>query len=174
MRVLQTDQPRADLMIVGRADFAVKLRDVEDAVVALESPARYAAEGGWPAGLIVVNVAGRLAQQLVPRLRVGPDANLVGHGTRRHEERRLLTEQRRHFFLEAIYRRVLSENIVANLCRQHDGAHGRRRLRHGIAAQIDWRFGWHGVPLDHFCLSSRYQSCWIFFMKTRCIGTDGN
>ena len=79
-------------LVVG-ADLAVELRHVEDAVVALDAAAGDAAEHRGPAGLVVVDVAGRLAEQLVARLGVGLDGDLVAHRARRHEQSRLLAEQ---------------------------------------------------------------------------------
>ena len=95
VRVFQADQARPDQVVVVRPDLVGQLAHVEDAVVAVERAAGDAAEHGGAAGLVVVDVAVGVAEQLVAGLRVDLDADLVGHRARRHEQGGLLAEQGR-------------------------------------------------------------------------------
>ena len=140
VRVLQADQPRAYLMIVVRPNLVLQLRHVEDAVIAVERPAGDAAEHRRAAGLVVVNVAIDIAEQLVAGLRVRLDADLVRHGARRHEQGRFLAEQFGDAFFQAVDGGVFVEDVVADLGGVHGRAHAGRRPGHGVAAQIDQWF----------------------------------
>ena len=92
--VLQADQPRAHVMgVVRGADRAGDVFEAEDAAVALEGPRGHAREPSDSAGFPDVDVRGRRAEQLVARLRVDADADLVGHRPGRNEHRRFLAEQ---------------------------------------------------------------------------------
>src|SRR5205085_11273297 len=91
VRVLQADEPRFDeVRIVGIADLVLELAEIKDAVVAVERPARHAGEDRGAAGFIVVDVAIEIAQQLVARLRVDVDGELIRHRPRRHVQGRFL------------------------------------------------------------------------------------
>ena len=68
-------------------------RRASKTAISLERSRRHAREPGDPARLPHVDVRRRRAQQLVARLRVDADADLVGHRSRRNEDRRLLAEQ---------------------------------------------------------------------------------
>src|SRR5262249_27347756 len=86
---------------------------------------------------VVVDVARRFAEQFVAGLGVDLYGDLVRHGARRHEQGRLFAQEGGDAVLESVDGWVFIENVVADLCRLHGGPHGRRRLSHGIAAQVD-------------------------------------
>ena len=65
----------------------------------------------------------------------------VAHRPRRDEEARLLAEQLGGAFLEGVDRRVVAEDVVADLGLGHRAAHRRRGLRDGVAAQVDQGHG---------------------------------
>src|SRR5204863_105119 len=84
----QAHEARAHQVVVDGAHLVLELADVENAVVALDGAAGNAAEDGGAAGLVVVDVAGGVADQLVAGLGVGLGADLVRHGARREGRRR--------------------------------------------------------------------------------------
>jgi hypothetical protein len=63
--------------------------------------------------------------------------DLIEHGARGENDRRLLAEERRDHLLEVVHRRVLTLLLVAHLGVAHEPAHGRRRPGHRVAEKID-------------------------------------
>ena len=53
-------------------------------------------------------------EHLVARLRVDLDADLVGHGARRHEQGRFLAEQVGDAFFQLVDGGILAEDVVAH------------------------------------------------------------
>src|SRR5207245_1515739 len=70
VRVLEANQACAHKVLVVGSDLVLQLPHVENAVVALHGPAGDAAEHGGCAPLVVVDVAGGLAENLVAGLGV--------------------------------------------------------------------------------------------------------
>ena len=66
-----------------------------------------------------------------------PDGNLVGHGARGDEQRRLFAQGFGQHFLKLVGGRVFVEHVVAH-GRLGDGrSHGRGGASDSVAAQID-------------------------------------
>ncbi len=94
VRVLQADQPGPDIMHVVRGPNAIAhIVQRQQAAVTLERPRRHARQPGDSAGLPDINVRRGRAQQLVARLCIDADADLVGHRARWHKNSRLLTQE---------------------------------------------------------------------------------
>ena len=92
---------------------------------------------GAGAGLVEDDVRFDRDQHVVPRPGQGAQRDLVGHGAARQEEGCLGAEQLRDLLLEAVDRRVLAVLVVADLGVRHGAAHGRRRQRDRVGAQVD-------------------------------------
>ena len=90
-----------------------------------------------PRQLVAHDVAAPLDQHLVAALREDADADRVAHRAGRHEEGRLLAEHLGRLLLEAVDRRVLAVDVVADLGRGHRGAHLGGGTGHGVGAQVD-------------------------------------
>src|SRR5262249_2407444 len=78
-----------------------------------------------------------LGDDLLTRLGLNPDGQLIGHGTRRHKQGGLLAQQACRHVLEPVDRGIFSIHIVADFSLRHGLAHGFSRLGHGIAAQVN-------------------------------------
>ena len=65
------------------------------------------------------------------------DRNLVAHGARRQEHRRLLAEQRRHAVAQRVHGGIVAVLLVAQLGRHHRRLHRRRRARLGVGIEVD-------------------------------------
>ena len=135
VRVLQADQPRPDVVhVVVGPDRVAQVVEREQAAIPLERPRRHAREPGDPARFPDVDVRRRRAEQLVARLRVDADADLVGHRARRNEHGRLLAQQLGRPGLETLDGRVFAEDVVADLRLGHRPPHPGRRLRHRVGS----------------------------------------
>ena len=66
-----------------------------------------------------------------------PNGDLVAHHARRHEDRRLFSDQRGEPVLQGSNRRVFVVAVVAHDGDRHGVAHRLRRLRHRVASQIN-------------------------------------
>ena len=134
--VLDADEARARRPVGGRLD-ALFHR------VGVEEPARagdrelHAGERGAGAALVEDDVRALADDHLVAGARVQRDGELVAHRAGRHEERRLLADERGDLLLERANARVLAEDVVADLGARHDLAHGGSRARDGVGAEID-------------------------------------
>src|SRR5262249_52493556 len=142
VRVLQTDKACAYQVIVLGPDLVLELRHVENAAVAGKSTTGHAAVNRRPARLGIVDVATRAAEQLVARLGMDANGDGVRHGSRRHEQGGLLAQQSGHALLQPVDRRVLAEDVVADLGGGHRCSHAGRWPGHGIAAQVEKTI-WH-------------------------------
>ena len=126
VRVLQADQPGPDVMhVVRRPDGVAQVVERQQAAIPLERPRRHARQPGDPARFPDVDVRRRRAQQLVAGLRIDADADLVGHRARRNKHGRLLAKQLGGPGLEALDRRVIAEDVVADLRLGHRPPHAR-------------------------------------------------
>ena len=141
VRVFQAHQPRADHMVVAPARQMNKLIEPHHAVVSLDGSHRHAAELCVGRLLVVVNVAADLANEFVAGRTVQPHADLVRHAPRRHEDRRLFSQHPRDAVLQPMDRRILVENIIADLRRGHRRAHLGGWSRHRVAAKLDRAVG---------------------------------
>jgi hypothetical protein len=77
------------------------------------------------------------ADDLLSRLRVDLDRNLVSHGAARDEGRGFALENGRRALLEPVDRGIFAVNVVAHHGDLHCLAHFGRRLGYGVAAQVD-------------------------------------
>ena len=133
MGVFQTDQPGPDVMHVVRGpDRVAHVIEREQAAIALERSRRHARQPGDAAGLPDVNVRRRRAQQLIAGLRIDADADLVGHRAGRNKQGRLLAEQLGGPGLETLDRRIVAEDVVADLRLGHRPPHPGRWLCDGV------------------------------------------
>ena len=64
--------------------------------------------------------------------RVNEQPNLIAHRARGHEQRALLTEQRRYSLFESPHRGVLAVHIVTHFGGGHRRAHRGRGLGQGV------------------------------------------
>ena len=64
-------------------------------------------------------------------------AELIAGGAGGYEESRLLPDQRGAHLLKPVDRGILSVHIIAHVGAGHGVTHGGRRLRYGIAAEVD-------------------------------------
>ena len=88
----------------------------------------------------------RFAEHLVAGLGVRFDANLIGHGARRHKQGSLLAEHGGDAVLEAVDGWVVVEDIVADLGGVHGSAHAGRGTGDSVAAEVDNGVGGHRGP----------------------------
>jgi hypothetical protein len=79
----------------------------------------------------------------------GHQAHEVRHDAAGHEQRGFLADALGGGFLQALYRRVVAQHIVADLRFRHRAAHRGRRLRDGVRTQVNQpvRFAHHSTPL---------------------------
>ena len=131
----------------------------EDAPLAVDAAAHHAAEHRRRAALVVIEVGVRLHEDLIARLGVTADSQLIGHGPGRGKERSLLAEQGGGLDLKRLDGRVVPEHIVTYFCLRHGLAHRRCRLGHCVAAQVDQsrRLVQHGGIMDHPGACARNQ-----------------
>ena len=78
-----------------------------------------------------------LCDEHVTRTRVELERDLVRHRRGRDEDRRLVSEERRHAILERVDRRILALLLVADGRLGDRAAHAVRRLRRRVRAQVD-------------------------------------
>ncbi len=79
----------------------------------------------------------RLANHFAFDSRMGENGNLVAHRARRQEKACFLAELFRRGPLQLFYRGVVAPAIVAEFGADHPLEHGRRRLGHRVASQIN-------------------------------------
>ena len=137
--VLDGDHPGDRLVRVrGVAERVIDLVEVEGAVGPVVE--------GADAGPHDDRVAGRLVDDhvmlaagdgLLAARQMGHLGDEVAHRPRRDEQAGLLAEQLRGALLEGVHRGVVAEDVVADLGVGHRPAHGRRRLRDRVAAEVD-------------------------------------
>src|SRR3546814_17200034 len=78
-----------------------------------------------------------LFRSLLARATVDVDGELVAHGAGRQEDRGLLVQQLRRHLAEAVHTGIVAALLVADRCLGHGEAHGFRRLRLGVAVEVD-------------------------------------
>ena len=76
----------------------------------------------------------RLADDLLPRLGVQAQSDLVAHGAGRHKDGGFAPEDLRGACLQPVDRGVFAINVVPDVRRGHGGPHLRRWFRYGVAA----------------------------------------
>jgi hypothetical protein len=134
MRVLQANQFRADAVIVRGPDAVHELFDAQHAMVALDGLRGDSEQLSIRALLVAENVTVRLAEELVARLAMDAQAELIAHRAAGNVERGFLAEHRGDARLQTADGRVFSKHVVANVRRGHRGAHRGRRSGDRIAA----------------------------------------
>ena len=136
VRVLDTDESRPrEVAVIGI--------DVRCDVAGLEQPVRThrdgrdAGERRHGARLEEEDVRVLGSDRRVARPRPGPDRDLVRHGARRHQQRRLLAEALGGHLFEAANRGILAVHVVPDLRARDSVAHLGRRARDGVTAEVD-------------------------------------
>ena len=137
--VLDGDQAADRLVRVGRvAEGRVDLGEVHRAVgPVLERPDARADDHGMTGRLVDDEMVLAAGDRLLTAREVGHLGDEVAHRAARHEQAGLLAEQLGGAFLEGVDRRVVTEDVVADLGLGHRPAHGGRRVGDGVAAQVD-------------------------------------
>jgi hypothetical protein len=137
VRVLDLDDARARVDVVGRPDQLLDGARVEEPALGGDRPRLHAPERSQRAGLERDAVGARVADDLVAGAGEDAERDLVRHRARRDEERRLLPEERGHPLLEPVHARVLAVHVVPDLRPRHRLAHGRGGPRHRVGAKVD-------------------------------------
>src|SRR3546814_16045284 len=78
-----------------------------------------------------------MGDDLLARATVDVDGELVAHGAGRQEDRGLLVQQLRRHLAEPVPTGIVAALPVADRCLGLGEAHGFRRLRLGVAVEID-------------------------------------
>ena len=141
--VLDRDEARALEVRTVAADRPAHLVGGEHPPLAGQGAEHHARERGRGAALEVQGVARLVEDDLVARLRMGPVGDLVAHGARGQEQRRVLAEQLRDHGAELAHRRVLVALLVADLGVRHGFSHRPRGTGLRVAVKVDSR------PLAH-------------------------
>ena len=143
MGVLDGDQAADRLVRVVRvAERGVDLGEVHGAVrPVLEGADAGADDHRMPGGLVDDEVVLATGDGLLAAREVSHLGDEVAHRAARHEQAGFLAEELRGPFLEGVDGRVVTEHVISDLGLGHRAAHGRRRVRDGVAAQVD---PWHG------------------------------
>src|SRR5687768_4595371 len=89
------------------------------------------------AEFVIQYVAALFDDDLLPRLGVKLNRDLITHRPGRDEQRGFLFKNFRGAFLQSIHRRVFAEDIVPDLRRGHRCTHFIGRFCYGVAAKID-------------------------------------
>ena len=142
--VLQADEPGVDGVHVVGADLALEVGDAQQAIAAVDRPAGDAAERRRAAGFPEADVAGRFEEDFVLRSAVDADRDLVRHRSRWDEEAGFLAEEGRGAAFEFVDGGVFAEDVIADRRGRHGREHAGRRLRDGVAAEVD-----HGGVSSH-------------------------
>ena len=136
--VLQAQQPGAGEVRVVGLDGRRDVGQHHAALGVLRQRLRlHAAEHRRTTAFVAVGV-GQLADDvLVAPAAVRQDAAQVALRARRHEQRRLFARERGDALLQRVDRGIVAEHIVAQGRSHHGGTHGRRRLRDGVASEVN-------------------------------------
>ena len=143
MRVLERDEARdREVRVVG----LYRAADVVHAERPVGRGGQHtrvdAADGRAAALLVQIHVRAVADDVLGAALgAVGHETDEVRHRPGRHEQRRLLREELRNATLEHADRRVLSEDVVADLGGRHGSAHRGGRRGDRVAPQVHARCG---------------------------------
>ena len=151
VRVFEAHQPGAREVLVGGPKRGFHIGAGEDAPLAVDAAAHHPAEHRGRAALVVIQVGVGFHEDLIARLGVAADGQLVGHGSGRGIERGFLAEQGGGLGLKLLDGRVVAEHVVTYFCLRHRLAHGRRRFGDRVAAQVNQfrRLVQHGGIMDH-------------------------
>ena len=135
--VLDGDERRRDEVrpLVGAHERA-QLVGVEQAARCIPRARRDARQRGSRAELGAHHVRLRVADQLLPRLHVHAQPELVGERAGGGEQAGVLAEQVGHALLERVDGRVLAVDVVADLGVGHRRAHACGGTGDGVAAQV--------------------------------------
>ena len=141
--VLEGDQAGDRLVQVGRvAEGGLDLGRVDRAVrPVLERPDARADDDRVTGRLVEDHVVLAARDGLLAAREVGHLGDEVAHRPGRDEEAGFLAEQLGGALLEGVDRRVVAEDVVAELGLGHRPAHRRGGVGDGVAAQVD---PWHG------------------------------
>ena len=136
--VLDRDDSRLRRVeVVVEARRRTDLLGADPAVLPVERPGHETGEGGRPAELRDQDVGALLGEQLVARLAVEPERDLVRHRRRGDVDGLLVTEKLSRPLLEQVDGRVFPLLLVADLGRRHRLAHCWRRLRLSVRPEVD-------------------------------------
>ena len=143
MGVLEGDQAADRLVRVGRvAEGGLDLGEVHGAVRVVREGADARADDDRVTGRLVDDqVVLAPGDRLLATGEVGHLGDEVAHRAARHEQPGLLAEQLGRALLEGVDRRVVAEDVVADLGIGHRPAHRGRGEGDGVAAEVD---PWHG------------------------------
>ena len=138
VRVLEREDRRALVChLRARLCRGAHLLRREPAAIAGQPERHQPGVGGRAAVLVDDDVRVLLRDQDVARPRVQLERDLVRHRRGRHEDRRLVAEQRRNPLLQRVDRRVLALLLVADGGLRDRAAHALGRLRDGVGAKVD-------------------------------------
>jgi hypothetical protein len=98
-------------------------------------------DDGVPGSLVPDDMALGSGDDLAAAGDVSHQRDQIAHRPRRDEDRGFLAEQGGRALLERIDRRVLAQDVVADLSGGHRPTHLGRRVGHGVGAEIDRRHG---------------------------------
>ena len=137
--VLDGDQAGDRLVRVGRvAEGGVDVGRVDRAVRPVLERADARPDDDRVAGRLVDDhVVLAAGDRLLAAREVGHLGDEVAHRPRGDEQAGFLAEQLGGAFLEGVDRRVVAEDVVADLGLGHRPAHRRRGVGDGVAAQVD-------------------------------------
>ena len=156
--VLERKQARAREVRIVRADRRLDFGQVERAVGAVGEHARVdRAEHAHAARLVAVAVLLRANDHLVAALAVRHERSEIRLRARGEEERRLEAEERRGVLLQAVHRRVVAEDIVAERRLDHGAAHAGGGPGDGVGTKVDHVV--HAAVLWVVCPSSGEPPC---------------
>src|SRR5688500_2237337 len=100
-------------------------------------------------------MGGLVQDDLVPGPAMHRERDLVAHGARRQEQRRLLAKQLRHGVLEQVDGGILELLLVADFGLAHEPPHRRRRPGDGVAVEVHRRRGGgHSTPPEAISMRS--------------------
>src|SRR3972149_4880244 len=136
--VLQADEGGAGRRALAATDVRPHLVQIQAAVLVVAGgPQLDAGDAGGAAQLRLQYVRLAADDRLVAALAVGEDGDEVGHRAAGDVEGGLLAQPLRGHGLQALDRRVVAQDVVADLGVEHRLAHGGRGLGHRVAAQVD-------------------------------------
>ena len=137
MRVLDRDENAPRLIRVGRTERILHVVRMYDAHARRQTAQLDLRVQRARAGFVMDEVAVLLADDFPAGSRQDPDGDLVRHGTRRHEERRVAAEDLAREVLQPIDRRVFAVAVVAEFGVRHGAPHLVRRQCDGVGPEVD-------------------------------------
>ncbi len=139
VRIFQRDQTAARKIISLAAQSRFDLPGGDNAMSAGKRTRLHTAQCRHGAGLVMQKMCTSLADNLIARLRLAMQRNLVAHGAAGNKQCGLGAQKLGHYLLQVIHRWVFTKNIVTHFRFRHGLAHAGGRPGNGIAAQIDQR-----------------------------------